>query len=497
MRFFGYWTVLVALVISISAAYYSIVGLVAIFAASAIPVIIMGASLEVGKITTAVWLHLYGKRAKLFMRFYLTIAVLLLMFITSMGIFGFLSKAHIEQAAVGQEAVAQLERIATDITRREDIIARAESKISQLESSADNQDAGIQDKITTEEARIQTVVERLNNDIAAAEARLNATIAPYVSQQAEADRVLALISQYVASNDIKALQGLIGARQDGNYGPQTAAAVQSFREKNETDRATALEQINSQRSANVAEMQQLRSSADAQIAQSNDLINRLRSQLGTASVADVEADIAAQQEIVTTAELEIDNLLETKYSIEAETRKLEAEVGPVKYIAEVIYGDQTNKDTLEQAVRWVIMILVAVFDPLAVVLVIAGLTLIESTPARKRKAAPVVEEVKNNNQIKVSDELSELEQKIDHMEDIIEELAEDVVEFKTEPQTSGRIINDFIRRQLQLNKETRDRKANLESPTERDPIAEMLETADPETLEQVYQAILEEKKKQQ
>jgi peptidoglycan hydrolase-like protein with peptidoglycan-binding domain len=497
MRFFGYWTVLVALVISISAAYYSIVGLVAIFAASAIPVIIMGASLEVGKITTAVWLHLYGKRAKLFMRFYLTIAVLLLMFITSMGIFGFLSKAHIEQAAVGQEAVAQLERIATDITRREDIIARAESKISQLESSADNQDAGIQDKITTEEARIQTVVERLNNDIAAAEARLNATIAPYVSQQAEADRVLALISQYVASNDIKALQGLIGARQDGNYGPQTAAAVQSFREKNETDRATALEQINSQRSANVAEMQQLRSSADAQIAQSNDLINRLRSQLGTASVADVEADIAAQQEIVTTAELEIDNLLETKYSIEAETRKLEAEVGPVKYIAEVIYGDQTNKDTLEQAVRWVIMILVAVFDPLAVVLVIAGLTLIESTPARKRKAAPVVEEVKNNNQIKVSDELSELEQKIDHMEDIIEELAEDVVEFKTEPQTSGRIINDFIRRQLQLNKETRDRKTNLESPTERDPIAEMLETADPETLEQVYQAILEEKKKQQ
>ena len=400
MRFFGYWTVLVALVISISAAYYSIVGLVAIFAASAIPVIIMGASLEVGKITTAVWLHLYGKRAKLFMRFYLTIAVLLLMFITSMGIFGFLSKAHIEQAAVGQEAVAQLERIATDITRREDIIARAEDKIAKLESSADNQDAGIQDKITTEEARIQTVVERLNNDIAASEARLVATIAPYVAQQTEADRVLALISEYVASNDIKALQGLIGARQDGNYGPQTAAAVQAFREKNEADRATALEQINSQRSANVAEMQQLRSSADAQIAQSNDLINRLRNQLGTASVADVEADIQAQREIVTTAELEIDNLLETKYSIEAETRKLEAEVGPVKYIAEVIYGDQTNKDTLEQAVRWVIMILVAVFDPLAVVLVIAGLTLIESTPARKRKAEPVIEEVKNNNQIK-------------------------------------------------------------------------------------------------
>jgi peptidoglycan hydrolase-like protein with peptidoglycan-binding domain len=497
MRFFGYWTVLVALVISISAAYYSIVGLVAIFAASAIPVIIMGASLEVGKITTAVWLHLYGKRAKLFMRFYLTIAVLLLMFITSMGIFGFLSKAHIEQAAVGQEAVAQLERIATDITRREDIIARAEDKIAKLESSADNQDAGIQDKITTEEARIQTVVERLNNDIAASEARLVATIAPYVAQQTEADRVLALISEYVASNDIKALQGLIGARQDGNYGPQTAAAVQAFREKNEADRATALEQINSQRSANVAEMQQLRSSADAQIAQSNDLINRLRNQLGTASVADVEADIQAQREIVTTAELEIDNLLETKYSIEAETRKLEAEVGPVKYIAEVIYGDQTNKDTLEQAVRWVIMILVAVFDPLAVVLVIAGLTLIESTPARKRKAEPVIEEVKNNNQIKVLDELSDLEEKINQTEEIIEDVAEEVAEVEQETKTTGRFINEFIARQLKLNKETKERERKTEVPTERDPIAEMLETANPETLEQVYKAILEEKKKQQ
>ena len=493
MRFFGYWTVLVALVISISAAYYSIVGLVAIFAASALPVIIMGASLEVGKITTAVWLHLFGKQAKFLMRVYLTLAVVLLMFITSMGIFGFLSKAHIEQTAVGQEAVAQLERIATDITRREDIITRAEDKIAKLESSADDQDAGIQDKITTEEARIQTVVERLNNDIAAAEARLAATIAPYVAQQTEADRVLALISEYVASNDIKALQGLIGARQDGSYGPQTAAAVQAFREKNEADRAAALEQINAQRSASVTEIQQLRGSADTQIAQSNDLINRLRSQLGTASVADVETDIQTQREIVTTAELEIDNLLETKYSIEAETRKLEAEVGPVKYIAEVIYGDQTNKDTLEQAVRWVIMILVAVFDPLAVVLVIAGLTLIESTPARKRKEilAAEVKEDKIETVIaevkEIAEEIHELQHEIEHVEELVEE---------TKTNTSGRVINDFIRRQLKLNKETREREATKESPTERDPIAEMLATADPETLEQVYNAILEEKKKQ-
>ena len=129
MRFFGYWTVLVALSISAVAAYYSIVGLVAIFAAAAIPIIIMGSVLEVGKLTSAVWLHLYWKKAPFLIKSYLTIAVLLLMFITSMGIFGFLSKAQIEQNAVAIEGKAQLERIASDIIRGEDIIARAETKI--------------------------------------------------------------------------------------------------------------------------------------------------------------------------------------------------------------------------------------------------------------------------------------------------------------------------------------------------------------------------------
>jgi peptidoglycan hydrolase-like protein with peptidoglycan-binding domain len=488
MRFFGYWTVLVALIISICAAYYSIVGLVAIFAASAIPVIIMGSALEVGKITTAIWLHLFGSRAKFLMRVYLSVAVVMLMFITSMGIFGFLSKAHIEQAAVGQEAVAQLERVETDITRRQDIISRAEDKIAKLESSADNQDSGIQEKITTEEARIQTIVERLNTDIMTADARLTAAITPYVNQQLEASRVIALIGNYVASNDINALQGLIGARQDGNYGTKTADAVQAFREKNESDRTAALAQINAQRSTSSAEMQQLRSVADAQISQSNDLINRLRGQLGIATVADVESDINTQRDIINIAETEIDNLLESKYSIEADTRKLEAEVGPVKYIAEIIYGEQANKDTLEQAVRWVIMMLVAVFDPLAVVLVIAGLTLIESTPGRKRKITNALEEDEDNL------ENTPAPTKITNPDDALG-LDDTITPEPTVQQ--GRIINEFIRKQLELNKQTRERETKNESPTERDPIIEILTTVDPDTLEQLYNDILENKQKQQ
>ena len=166
MRYFGIWTIFVALTISVVAAYYSIIGLVAIFAASMIPVIIMGSVLEVGKITTAVWLHKYWDKATLLMKSYLTIAVLLLMFITSMGIFGFLSKAHIEQTAMAGEGVAQLERVEADIARNKAAITRADEKMIKLESSDETIDTNIQTKIATEENRIADKAERLQVAIA-------------------------------------------------------------------------------------------------------------------------------------------------------------------------------------------------------------------------------------------------------------------------------------------------------------------------------------------
>ena len=121
-----------ALSISAVAIYYSVSGLVAIFAAAAIPIIIMGSVLEIGKLVTAVWLHWYWDKAKWWLKTYLSIATLVLMFITSMGIFGFLSKAHIEQTAAAEEGIAQLEIIEQDLTRQADIIARAEQRIVEL-----------------------------------------------------------------------------------------------------------------------------------------------------------------------------------------------------------------------------------------------------------------------------------------------------------------------------------------------------------------------------
>jgi hypothetical protein len=377
MRFFGYWTVLVALSISAVAAYYSIVGLVAIFAAAAIPIIIMGSVLEVGKLTSAVWLHLYWKKAPFLIKSYLTIAVLLLMFITSMGIFGFLSKAHIEQNAVAIEGKAQLERIASDIIRGEDIIARAETKIQKLDTQDESLDSGLQDKIATEEARIETVYTRLNEALTSLEQTLNDSVAPYQTQIEQSEVEITQIAEYVRDDKIKALQGLIGAKQDGQYGPKTAAKVEEYRLRLIETRDSALQIVTTLRNEARTERQRLRTNAETTVDQSNQLINRLREQIGTATNDDVEVEIQEQRDLIKATEAELDIIFEKKYELEAEARQLEAEVGPVKYIAELIYGNNADKNALEEAVRWVIIVLVIVFDPLAVVLVISGITIIE------------------------------------------------------------------------------------------------------------------------
>ena len=397
MRIFGFWTILAALSISMVAAYYSIVGLVAIFAAAAIPIIIMGTVLEIGKLTSAVWLHLFWKQAPLLIKSYLTVAVVLLMFITSMGIFGFLSKAHIEQQSQGAENTAQLERIVADIARNESLILRAEQKIEKLDTADETQDDGIQAKIDREQNRISSAYDVVAPAIADQEAIIEAQKSaradaqkPYTSEIENIDRKIGLLDQYIENNEIKKAQSMIGANPDGRYGPRTAAAVQAFREAQLARRDVVLATLNELRStvdpvtsAARAEIQRLRGVAEQQIAQSNELIDRLRAQLGQGTSVDNTEEITKQRSVIVTANGELDDLYESKYAIEAQARVLEAEVGPVKYIAELVYGEEADKNTLEEAVRWVIILLVLVFDPLAVVLVIAGITLVEGTHVKK------------------------------------------------------------------------------------------------------------------
>ena len=163
---FGILTLITALAISAVAIYYSVAGLVAIFAAAAVPIMIMGGILEIAKLVTAVWLHKYWSRAAWWLKTYLSVAVVVLMFITSMGIFGFLSKAHIEQTSASEESVARVESITDEIARQNAIVTRANTRIAQLENSETGADATIQSQIDREQERIDRAFERINPAIA-------------------------------------------------------------------------------------------------------------------------------------------------------------------------------------------------------------------------------------------------------------------------------------------------------------------------------------------
>ena len=127
-------TLFTALAISAVAAFYSIVGLMAIFSASALSIAIMGAVLEVGKLITASWLYQNWKNPLLpkSIKYYLTTSVVVLVFVTSMGIFGFLSKAHVEQSSMSMEQIALVDSIEEKLIRSEAKIDRWDEEIKRL-----------------------------------------------------------------------------------------------------------------------------------------------------------------------------------------------------------------------------------------------------------------------------------------------------------------------------------------------------------------------------
>jgi hypothetical protein len=374
---FGILVMFTALTISAVAIYYSVAGLAAIFAAAVIPIIIMGGVLEVAKLVTAVWLHKYWTQAKWWLKYYLTTAVIILMFITSMGIFGFLSKAHIEQTSGVDESVAQISRIEGELVRQEDIVTRAELKIKELETTGTGGQSNIQAQIDKEQERISTAYDRIKPAIA----EQNIIIANVTNLfQGELDKIdnqLAKLQGYIESNDIKKAQGMIGAKADGTYGPKTAEAFTLWQDAKKVERNSWLQKIqDSAQSSTVItardEIKRLRASADTQIAESNKLINKYRDQLTADTKTDITSLIEQQYLKITTANQQVDTLTEEKYTIQREYRKLEAEVGPIKYIAEFVYGEAADRNMLEEAVRWVIITIIFVFDPLAVLLLIAS-----------------------------------------------------------------------------------------------------------------------------
>jgi hypothetical protein len=470
--FLGLLTLLTALTISAVAIYYSVAGLVAIFAAAAVPIMIMGGVLEISKLVTAVWLHRYWRQATWWLKTYLSTAVVVLMLITSMGIFGFLSKAHIEQTSASEETVARVETITKEIDRQLGIVGRAENKIRQLETSGTSVDTNIQAQIDKEQERIDKAFERIqpaidqqNKIIKEARSDDATRTKPYEDQltniQAEVLRLETSAKEYETKienldtdssgvepllkqidaleeeiirvtnqlnskeqQQIRAGQAIIGVTSDGLFGGNTRTAlakwVQGQRDRItqiqgeiaqvrkdatstvDAERVRLAEVVKDIRTVQIPalkerelvmlgkidevrqtespaiktardEIQRLRKSAEDQVAQSQTLISRLQEQLAnTDNTDDIQKAIDEQNERVRTASNSIDQLTEERIALESEYRKLEAEVGPIKYIAEFVYGEAADKNMLEEAVRWVIIIIIFVFDPLAVLLLIAS-----------------------------------------------------------------------------------------------------------------------------
>jgi len=237
--FFGLLTLLVALAISTVAAYYSIVGLMAIFAGAKLAIAIMGIVLEIGKLVVASWTFQNWKTSPASIRSYFIVSVVVLMFITSLGIFGFLARAHIEQSSPTTLLEERIERIDLKIGQRNTQINRYQGRLDTLDQA------------------LQRYIE-------------------------------------------------LGAISKG------------LRKIGEMDNETSL------------------------------LKTKIEGLEG-----------------------EIDGLADNKYELKNQLNLAMVEVGPIRYVASMIY-DEVSETQLEEAVRWIIILLIFVFDPLAVMLVIAA-----------------------------------------------------------------------------------------------------------------------------
>jgi hypothetical protein len=260
----AYLTLISGLFISAVAIWYSVSGLTSIFAAAVIPIVIMGTSLEVGKLVATVWLKQNWKIAPRLLKAYLLIAVAILMLVTSMGIFGYLSKAHMDQTVLSGDSV--------------DRVAILDEKIK---TAKDNIDANRKALKQMDEAVDQSM-----------------------------------------------------ARSSDEKGADKAVAIRRSQAKERT---------------------------------------RL--------LADVEVE-----------QKKISSLSEERAPVAKELRKIEAEVGPIKYVAAMMYGDNPDQNILDKAVRWVIILLVIVFDPLAVILLLASQYSFDEAKRAKDRTPPKDEE---------------------------------------------------------------------------------------------------------
>lgn len=383
-------TFISAISISSVAVWYSIIGLMAIFSASPVAIAIMGGTLEVGKLVAAVWLHQSWRLpdTKRWMKNYLTVAVVVLMLITSMGIFGFLSKAHIEHAAGGKEIGAKIERLTDLIARENYIIERANKKINDAQNQVVDTSTNTSERIAELQTQINNAYDRRQPEVNEQQEIINRSdrlvetqTKTYLDQLKIVDARIAQLEKHITDGEIEKVQALVGVNADGVLREITSQAIRDFRATNNTEKTRLLNIIEEIRNADRPEVRaarmeikRLRTLAEQEIASATVAIEQIRATVTYTDTADIDALVDTQTALIKTAYTEIDTLSEEKFIYEKQYRIYEADVGPIKYIAEFVFTDDkaADKDMLEEAVRWVIVIIIFVFDPFAVMMLLAA-----------------------------------------------------------------------------------------------------------------------------
>ena len=376
---FGILTLITALAIAGVAAWFSIIGLMSIFSAAAMPIAVMAGVLEVGKLLTASWLYRYWDETGILLKSYLSVAVAVLMLITSMGIFGYLSKAHLDQAGESGDAFAIVERLEGQVAREENKISILEDRIASLQtgggidvSSSIQQQAEIRDgawdrvqgDIDYAQGQIQSIRDQLVIDLKAQDDKLiplDSIVNSYASQGTVTTETDA--GGLFRSAETETVDNVAKANEVRRDQKEERDSISSEKDKL---RSVAQLDINKQQ----ANIDKYRQQAQTTITSANNEINNLRD----SSSADQDGVLIKIDEYNIQIDTIYDGLIEIKdekFEAESIVRTLEKEVGPIKYVAQLVYGDD-SASVLDKAVRLFILLLVFVFDPLAVILIIAA-----------------------------------------------------------------------------------------------------------------------------
>ena len=344
--FIAILTLLSALSISGVAIFYSVIGLATIFPGAFVPVVIMGGVLEVGKLITASWLYRNWRFTPFMLRTYLTTAVIILSLITSMGIFGFLSKAHLEQNLASDTLIQRIQILEDKIDSEKNSILRQNAVIDRLEKAI-NRSTGTADG----DIEVQQQI------IADANEKLKTLLTVETNTVRDLNDRLKVLDKNVSD---------ILTSNKSFFNEEKAAADLKTSQKAERELIAV----------NVKEAQdriaELKRDHKQEIAKAQEIISNMRSG-SQDNKGQFAREIELAEKKIFDSQGNIDLFIVEKQPLEKEMLTLEAEIGPVKYIAALaVDWGITDQVETSKAVRWVILLLIVVFDPLAVLLLIAA-----------------------------------------------------------------------------------------------------------------------------